>query len=400
MDLPIRRSLWLRLTGRLDGAPSPWRPGNPERPPRWWVFLRFLRYGLLAWGGPVAQIGLMHRELVERDRWVDEARFRKLFGLYQALPGPEALELTVYFGMMKAGRWAGLLAGLGFMLPGVLLVLGLAAVYVNVGFDGRVIDAVLYGMQPAVIGLIAVAALRLGRATVKTWDLAFIAAASFLASFFLDLNFILVLVAGGVVGLVYALGRSRVALLVPPIVASVFALPGFWLPFVWLFVKAGMLTFGGAYTIVPILQQDAVEDKGWIAEEDLTTALALTGLLPTPFISVASFLAYQIAGLGGALLATVLIFAPAFVFTLVLHPFFERILASERWHHALLGVAAAVIGLILDSTVPLAVDAIFDVPTALVAVGVAVALFALRMRFIPVVLLGAGVAGVVVRLAA
>ncbi|HET6404830.1 MAG TPA: chromate efflux transporter [Candidatus Thermoplasmatota archaeon] len=373
--------------------PSPFGAGNPERPSLRYVFLRFLRYGFLAWGGPVAQIGLMHRELVERDGWVEEGRFRKTLALYQALPGPEAHELTVWFGMLKRGRVGGLLAGLGFMLPGVVLVTLLAAAYVAFAQTSAVAETLLYGVRPAVLALIAFAFWRLAKHGLNGWDLALVgvlaAAVGLLAP---QVSFLLVLLAGGLLILAARAGRGVApALLVLGASFPALTLAGMGALAV-LSAKVGLLTFGGAYTAIPFLREGAVEQQGWMTDDQFLDALALTGLVPGPLIAIGTFVGYVAGGWAGALLATVIIFTPAFAFTLVGHGFFERIVGEPRLHAFLLGVTAAVIGLIVAATVPLAQAAVHDLPTLLLALAALGALASKRVP-IPVVILGAAAAG-------
>ena len=382
----------------MQEEPSPFAPGNPERPSLRYVFLRFLRHGLLAWGGPVAQIGMMHRELVERDGWMTEERFRKVVAVYQALPGPEAHELAVHFGWMKRGRMGGLLAGLGFMLPGVVLITLLAALYVRFAGTTAYADALLYGVRPAVVALLVFAFWRLARASLRGVDLALVGVAATLAGLLLPwLSFLVVL---GLGGLLVALVRRA-----PPPPAAAHALWPLGLGLVFpaltfgglaalalLSLKAGLLTFGGAYTAIPFLHEGAVERHGWITEGEFLDAMALSGMVPGPLIAVGAFVGYQAAGLAGALLATVLIFAPAFAFTLVGGRHLERLVEEPRLHAFLLGVTAAVVGLIVVATVPLARAAFVDPWTVGVGMGALAALITRKVP-VPLVILGCALAG-------
>ncbi|MGQ0536154.1 MAG: chromate efflux transporter [Methanobacteriota archaeon] len=380
-----------------ESEPSPFGPGNPDRPSLRYLFLRFLRYGLLAWGGPVAQIGLMHREVVERDRWVGEERFRKTLALYQALPGPEANELAVYFGMDKRGRMGGLLTGLGFMLPGVFFVTLLAFLYVEFGATSAAAEVLLYGVRPAVVALVAAGFVRLLRVGAPTPQLFAIVAGAAAASFFLDVGFLLILAVGGLLGLALEYSKRGLAafalLFVLGKVGTFPALsPGGLAALAIVSAKVGLLTFGGAYTAVPFLQDGAVDEHGWITNDEFLDALALSGMVPGPFIAVGVFVGYQAAALPGALLATLLIFAPAFAFTLFGHRFFERVVHEPRLHAFLLGITAAVVGLIATTTAILARDAIVDVPTVAIGLLSLAALLSRRVP-IPVVILAAAAAG-------
>jgi len=383
--------------------PSPFGPGNPSDPSARYVFLRFLRYGFLAWGGPVAQIGLMHRELVERDGWITEDRFRKTLALYQALPGPEAHELAVYFGMVKRGRLGGFLAGLGFMLPGVVLVTLLAAAYLSIAGVSDHVHRLLYGVRPAVAALVGFAVYRLARRTVDSALLAAIAVGAILASLLAPaVGLVGIMAAGGLAALAATAVRSARSFAFAPLGLASLAFPALGasglLALAVLSAKVGLLTFGGAYTAIPFLQAGAVEEHGWITQAQFLDALAITSLVPGPLVAVGTFVGYLAAGPAGALLATVLIFAPAFAFTLVGHAFFERIVHAPRLHAFLMGVTAAVIGLIAVSIVPIARAGLVDIPTVAIALGAALALA--RHVPIPAVVAGAAAAGLLVRLAA
>jgi chromate transporter len=383
-----------RLVPHRVEAPSPFGPGNPERPSLRYLFLRFLRYGLLAWGGPVAQIGLMHRELVERDGWVDETRFRKTLALYQALPGPEAHELTVWFGLLKRGRWGGFLAGLAFMLPGVLLITLLAALYVAFAQTSLVASVLLYGARPGVLALIAFAFWRLARQSLAGWDLAAVGALAALVGFlFPGVGFVLILLAGGLLVLAARAAQGGIAgaLLVLGVGAPLVTAGGL-AALALLSAKVGLLTFGGAYTAIPFLREGAVSQQGWMTDDQFLDALALAGLVPGPLIAIGTFVGYVAAGWVGALVATVIIFAPAFGFTLLGHRVLERLVHEPRLHAFLLGVTAAVVGLILAASVPLAQAALLDVPTILIALAALGALASKRAP-IPVVLLVSALAG-------
>lgn len=380
---------------------SPFGPGNPERPTAVYIFLRFLRYGWLAWGGPVAQIALMHRELVDRDRWIGEDRFRKVLALYQALPGPEAHELAVYFGMLKRGRVGGFLAGLGFMLPGVLLVTALAALYVRFSATTDLANLLLFGVRPAVVALIAVAFWRLLKATVTGPEHVALAVGAALAPALLpQTNFLILLLAGGLLALLtaFATGQARpprnLPILVPFLLATFPALSTSGLAALAVIsAKAGLLTFGGAYTAIPFLHDGAVLEQAWITEAQFLDALAISGMVPGPLIAVGTFIGYQAAGLAGAVVATLLIFAPAFAFTLLGHRFFEPVVFEPRLHAFLLGVTATVIGLIAATVLEVS-ETVVESPAGLALAALAGLAFATRRVPIPVVILASAAAGI------
>jgi chromate transporter len=348
------------------------------------LFRRFLRFGLLAWGGPVAQIDMIRQELVTEERWVSMDQFRRLLAIYQVLPGPEAHELCVHFGMLSRGRWGGVLAGLGFMLPGFILMLLLSWLYLSLGLATTAFQAVFLGIQPAVIALIVRACHRIGGhclTDAPLWIIGLSAAAGEL----LGVSFYVTLPLAGISYViiaqrrwgwvaVVALGFAVTIWQVSPVLAGrepLFphkleagaaavrhtgqASPG------GLFgsgLRAGLLTFGGAYTAIPFLRSDAVEHGRWMTERDFLDGVALSGILPAPLIIFSTFVGYFGGGLLGALAMTVGIFLPAFGFSLLFHRQLEAMVANPFLRHFLEGVAAGVVGLIAVTTITLAITAI------------------------------------------
>ncbi|MDQ3741175.1 MAG: chromate efflux transporter [Actinomycetota bacterium] len=341
------------------------------------LFLRFLRFGCLAWGGPAAQIAMVSKECVDEERWVDDETFKKTLAVYQVLPGPEAHELCVYFGRLRGGRLGGLAAGLGFMLPGFLLMLGLSVLYVEAGLDER-LEELFYGLNAAVGALVAMAIVRLGRKFIDDVPLAVIAVASLALTLGAGLSFFVVLVAGGLAYELWtragtaARGAARSFTLAPlPVALVVLGAITTTLTVEIFFegLKAGLLTFGGAYTVIPWLQESAVEGQGWLTESQFLDGLALSGVLPAPLIIFSTFVGYVAGGLGGSLAMTLGIFLPAFVFPIFFHRGLVAVAENPRIRPFLLGVAAAVIGLIAAVTVDILEASIVDVPSALLAAG-------------------------------
>ena len=270
------------------------------------IFLRFLKFGALAWGGPAAQIAMIKRECVDEEGWVSEETFKKTLAVYQVLPGPEAHELCVYFGRLRGGKLGGFLAGLGFMLPGFLLMLGLSILYVEADLAGH-LDELFYGLTAAVGALVARALVRLSRTFVTDVPLALIAVAAFALTVFASASFVLVLLGAG---LAYELwtnagrwrGRpapSRSA----PLASSPSSLGAVTVSLTaeifFEGLKAGLLTFGGAFTVIPFLQESAVDGQGWLTEGQFVDGLALGGILPAPLIIFSTFVGYLAGGLAG-----------------------------------------------------------------------------------------------------
>jgi chromate transporter len=383
------------------------------------LFLRFLKFGSLAWGGPVAQIAMIREELVTEEKWVSPQHFNRVLAMYQVLPGPEAHELCVYFGMLSRGRIGGILAGLGFMLPGFFLMFLLSYLYVRFGLKTTGAFAVMFAaVQAAVAALIVRAVHRIGGHVLADrwlWVIALVATVAQLAG----VHFAISLIAGGVA---YVLAKqgwpALAAILIAVGAAGVVA----WLAYngwqlslmgasagvqegagqaersLWdLFIsglKAGMLTFGGAYTVIPFLQEDAVADGAWMTNAQFLDGLALSSLLPAPLIIFATFVGYLGGGAAGAVVLTIGIFLPAFAFSLLAHDPLERFVSQPRVREFLEGVTAAVVGLIAGTTIALMVVSIKNIPTALVFAVALAALFYFKAKFvIPIVVAGAALAG-------
>jgi chromate transporter len=370
------------------------------------IFVRFLRFGALAWGGPAAQISMISRELVDEEGWVDEETFKKTLAVYQVLPGPEAHELCVYFGRMRGGRLGGFLAGLGFMLPGFVLMLGLSILYVEAGLDER-FQELFYGLQAAVGALVAMAIVRLSRKFLTDAPLVALAVASLAATYLLGLGFILVLLAAGLAYEVWTnvrrwSGRASAFTLSPLAVAAaaVGAITVSLTAELFLEgLKAGLLTFGGAYTVIPFLQESAVENNGWLTQSEFLDGLALGGILPAPVIIFSTFVGYVTGGLAGGIAMTVGIFLPAFVFPIFFHRGLVAIAENERIRPFLLGVAAGVIGLIAAVTIDILEAGIVDVPSGILAAAAFAALYRFQGKLTVLwVVLGCGAIGALLQL--
>lgn len=352
---------------------------HPEAPGA--IFLRFLKFGCLAWGGPAAQIAMIKRECVDEEGWIGEQSFKRQLAVYQVLPGPEAHELCVYFGRLRGGKLGGFLAGLGFMLPGFLLMLALSALYVEANIASH-LHSLFYGLSAAVGALVARAVVRLGSSFLTDVPLVLIAIAGFVLTLFAGANFVVVLLGGGIayelwrnarawIGRASSISLGPAALLVLAAGAISFSLG---LSIFWEGLKAGLLTFGGAYTVVPFLHGTAVDGHHWLTDKQFVDGLAIGGILPAPLIIFATFVGYLAGGLVGALLITFGIFLPAFVFPIFLHRQLVAISENPRLHLFLLGVAAGVVGLIAAVTVEIVETSVVDVYTALLAIGAFLAL--------------------------
>jgi chromate transporter len=385
------------------------------------LFRRFLRFGFLAWGGPVAQIDMIRQELVAQEKWISPGHFKRLLAIYQVLPGPEAHELCVHFGMMARGRWGGVLAGLGFMLPGFVLMFLLSWLYLTFNLAGTAFQAVFLGIQPAVIALIVRACHRIGGhclTDAPLWIIGILAALGELlgVSFFITLPLagLAYVVAAqrrwlwaGLLGLVFVAGVWQLS---PVIAGREPLLPkqsqatstsetrqtgqansaemlgsGF---------RAGLLTFGGAYTAIPFLREDAVERGRWMTEPDFIDGLALSGILPAPLIIFSTFVGYFGGGPLGALAMTFGIFLPAFGFSLLFYRHLSAVVANPQLKHFLEGVTAGVVGLIAITTITLARSAIPNWQAAVIFAAALLVVYRSKSKFAnPAIIAGAGLVG-------
>lgn len=333
------------------------------------LFLRFLRFGLLAFGGPVAQIAMIRRDLIDRERWMSSARFNRLLAVLQVLPGPEAHELCVHLGMRARGRIGGLLAGLGFMMPGVLIMLAIGWAYVSLAPVMGLLAGVFLGVQAAVVAIIMRAVQKIGAHILEDrglWGLALIGFVATLGG----VGFWIVLLAGG---LAYGLLRARRFALVALVFLGAASLaiwlhPGVpgqppmdplaagaatgTLALFWTGLKAGLLTFGGAYTAIPYVRADTV-GQGLIEDGTFLDGIAFAGVIPAPLVVFCTFVGFVVGGWAGALAMTAGVFLPAFAFSMIFYERLEAVVAEPRLHHVLSGVAAAVVGIIAATSLQL-----------------------------------------------
>ena len=370
------------------------------------IFGRFLKFGLLAWGGPAAQIAMIKQECVDEEGWVSEATFKKTLAVYQVLPGPEAHELCVYFGRIRGGRLGGFLAGLGFMLPGFVLMLALSILYVEASLAGH-LDELFYGLSAAVGAIVARALVRLGRAFITDVALGAIAVAAFAVTLAADASFVLVLIGAGLVYELWSNGdrwlRRTHSFAITPLAVLTFVAGAVTFSLTatifWEGLKAGLLTFGGAFTAIPFLQQSSVDVHHWLTDSQFVDGLAMSGVLPAPLIIFSTFVGYVAGGLTGALVMTLGIFLPAFLFPIFFHRQLVAIANNARLHPFLLGVSAGVIGLIASVTVDILDTSVVDVYTAILAVGAFLALSRWHGKLtVLYVVLGCGLLGAALQL--
>jgi chromate transporter len=347
----------------------------------------YLRLGLLGFGGPVALVGQMERELVGDKKWLTKEEMREGIAVCQSLPGPLAIQVGIWISYIRGGFWGAWAGGWAFILPNFIIVATLAALYVR--FEGLpAVAHIFYGVSPAVIALILHSCYRLTKLGMKDWLEWALAGAAFIITVAVRAEVALVFIGCGFVGVLYygSLFRARRAasttssfLAAVPLVAtsaapsSLGALLGKLLAF---FLKAGSLTFGSGLVIVPFLEKGLVQQTGWLNEREFLVAVAMGMMSPGPVVITATFVGYLVAarfggslldGLWGSLASTIGIFLPSFLLVLIVAPILVRYRTNPNVQGFVKGAYAAAIGTILGACVLLGKIAIGDWLTALVA---------------------------------
>ncbi len=336
------------------------------------VVALFLRLGFTAFGGPAAHVAIMHNEVVVRRKWLTNEEFLDLLGATNLVPGPNSTEMAIHIGYVRAG-WSGLLlGGFCFVAPAVLIVLSLAWLYVRFGATPQA-GWLLYGIKPVVIAIIAQALWTLGSKALKNKALALIGAIVF-ALYFLGVNEIALLFTGGLVFMLIAnvrrLQNVNPAMMLPlsglllAQTATPFSLPVLFLTF----LKIGSVLYGSGYVLLAFLRADFVLRLGWLTDQQLLDAVAIGQVTPGPLFTAATFIGYLLGGTPGALLATLGIFLPSFIFVAISNPLIPK-LRNSLWAGSLLdGVNASALGLMAAVTVQLGASALTDFFTILIAV--------------------------------
>lgn len=423
------------------------------------AFRFWLKLGFISFGGPAGQIAIMHAELVERRRWISERRFLHALNYCMVLPGPEAQQLATYIGWLMHRTWGGIVAGALFVLPSLVILIGLSWVYLRFG-NQPLVAAVFYGIKPAVTALVLHAAHRIGSRALRNRWMGLIAVLSFVALAVFDVPFPAIVLAAGLVGFIGSrhapavfapagaastavaghgpalidddtptpaharFSRRRLGLVVGTgLVLWGLAMAGLvWAqgadgPFARMglfFTKAALLTFGGAYAVLPYVYQGAVERYQWLTAGQMIDGLALGETTPGPLIMVVAFVGFVggwtlqvfgpdallLAGTAAAIVVTFFTFLPSFVFILAGGPLVEATHGRIGFTAPLSAITAAVVGVIVNLAMffayhvlwPEGFDGRFDLPSALIAIGALVALFRFKVGVMPL-LLGCALAG-------
>ena len=333
----------------------------------------FLRLGFLGFGGPIALVGQMERELVDDRQWLTRDQMREAIAICQSLPGPLAIQVGIYIAYLRGGFWGAWAGGWAFILPNFVIVAALGALYVYLG-DLQPVTAIFYGVSPAVIALILHSCYRLAKLGMEDWLQWAIAAVCLVVTVVLQAEVALLFIGAGIVGILYYGNLLRrppsaaLSLAVAPVLAQLAptASSSILSKLLLFFLKAGSLTFGSGLVIVPFLEQGLVQQFGWLDQRQFLIAVAIGMISPGPVVITATFVGYLVAGFWGSLVSTIGIFLPSFLLVLIAAPLLARHRGNPNVQGFVKGAYAAAIGTILGACILLGRIAIGDWLTALI----------------------------------
>ena len=426
--------------------------GQPEPVSFSEAFFYWLKLGFISFGGPAGQISMMHQELVEKRRWISEHRFLHALNYTMVLPGPEAQQLATYIGWLMHGVWGGIAAGVLFVIPSLFILITLTWIYLVYG-DVPAVEGVLYGIKPAVTAIVVFAAYRIGSRALKNNVLRAMAVLAFIAIFALDVPFPYIVLMAGIIGYLgshiapdkfragghhgsskdsygpalidddtpipaharFKLGRLIAFAFVGVFIgAAVMAMlvtsygwEGTLTQMGWFFTKAALVTFGGAYAVLPYVYQGGVEQYAWLTGTQMIDGLALGETTPGPLIMVVAFVGFVggwtkeifgpdmllMAGAAGASIATLFTFLPSFLFILLGGPAVEATRGDVKFTAPLTGITAAVVGVVLNLATffayhvlwPQGFEGTFEWFSAVIGAAAFVALFKYKVGIVPVI---------------
>jgi len=416
-------------------------------------FVYWLKLGFISFGGPAGQISMMHQELVEKRRWISEHRFLHALNYTMVLPGPEAQQLATYIGWLMHGVWGGIAAGVLFVLPSLFILIGLTWVYLSYG-DVSAVAGILYGIKPAVTAIVVFAAYRIGSRALKNNVLRAMAVLAFIAIFVLNVPFPYIVLMAGIIGyagshispehfkagsghgaskdtygpalidddtpapehakfkwgriIVFALIGLAIGGIVMAMLTKAYGWNGTLTQMSWFFTKAALVTFGGAYAVLPYVYQGGVEHYAWLSGTQMIDGLALGETTPGPLIMVVAFVGFVggwtkeifgpdallMAGAAGASIATLFTFLPSFLFILLGGPFVEATRDDVKFTAPLTGITAAVVGVVLNLAVFFAIHVLwpdgyegnFEWFSAIIGTAAFIALFRFRAGIVQVIM--------------
>ncbi len=416
------------------------------------AFAYWLKLGFISFGGPAGQISMMHQELVEKRRWISEHRFLHALNYTMVLPGPEAQQLATYIGWLMHGVWGGIIAGVLFVIPSLFILIALTWIYLSYG-DIPAIAGILYGIKPAITAIVVFAAYRIGSRALKTNSLRLMALLAFIAIYAFDVPFPYIVLIAGIVGYLgsrivpnefkagghhgdgdnsygpalidddtpvpkhakFKWGKlvryTLIGLIIWTVVMAAllnsYGWEGTLTQMGWFFTKAALVTFGGAYAVLPYVYQGGVEHYTWLTGTQMIDGLALGETTPGPLIMVVSFVGFVggwtkevfgpeglfLAGVAGASIAALFTFLPSFLFILVGGPAVEATRGDLKFTAPLTGITAAVVGVILNLAVFFAIHVLwpngtganFDWVSAVIGALAFIALFKFKLGIVQVI---------------
>jgi len=425
---------------------------RPEPVPFMEAFLYWLKLGFISFGGPAGQISMMHQELVEKRRWVSEHRFLHALNYTMVLPGPEAQQLATYIGWLMHGAWGGITAGVLFVMPSLFILIALTWIYLVFGNVPEV-EGILYGIKPAVTAIVVFAAYRIGSRALKNNVLRAMAVLAFVAIFAFNVPFPYIVLMAGIIGyagsyfvpekfragshhsesgksfgpalidddtpvpahakfnwvrlISFAVAGLSIWGIVMVMLIMTFGWEGTLTQMGWFFTKAALVTFGGAYAVLPYVYQGGVENYLWLSGTQMIDGLALGETTPGPLIMVVAFVGFvggwtkeifgpdmlPLAGAAGAGIATLFTFLPSFLFILIGGPAIEATRHDIKFTAPLTGITAAVVGVILNLAVffayhvlwPQGLEATFEWLSLLIGAAAFIALFRYKVGIVPVI---------------
>lgn len=373
--------------------------------------LYFLKLGTWGFGGPVALVGYMHRDLVEKKKWISEEEYKEGLALAQLAPGPLAAQLGIYIGFVHYGLLGATLTGLAFVLPSFIMVVLLGMAYkLYSGLSWM--QAIFYGVSASVIGIISISAYKLTVKSISKFTLPAMRANWLLWILYLIGVVITVITQREEVLLFILTGVIYMIIKVPPQwarrnpVLPSFLLAGlvFWesgnnelVKIGLFFLKAGAFVFGSGLAIVPFLHAGVVQEYGWLTESEFVDSVAVAMITPGPVVITVGFIGYLVSGFPGALVAALATFLPCFLFTVILAPSFKRIAQNNSVRAFVEGITASVIGALVGSVIIIASRSIVDVCTALIALASISSLLFIKKLQEPYVILAAAVVGMVIK---
>lgn len=364
------------------------------------VITLFLKLGFIAFGGPAAHIGMMHDEVVKRRKWLDEQEFLDLLGATNLIPGPNSTEMAIHISYKRAG-WRGLiLGGLSFILPAMFIVLGLAWLYVQYGSYPQA-EWLLYGIKPVVIAIVLQALWGLGKKAIKDWLTAFMVLV-IIGLYWAGVNEIGLLFGGGFALLLLKNIKNfplkKVAGVAFPgsmLALTTQTMSSVQLPLLFFtFLKIGSVLYGSGYVLLAFLRADFVVHLGWLTDQQLIDAIAIGQVTPGPVFTTATFIGYILAGIPGALLATLGIFLPSFVFVALSSPLIPKLRNSKFFSGLLDGINAVSLGLMAAVLAQLGRSSLIDPVTVLIGLISAILLFRYRVNSTWLIL-GGGIIGLI-----